>query len=324
MSSFGAYEDEMGHFLRLSDEELARLLAGEAAVSDEAFDDVTSLLTEAHSTFATAPDAASRARHIAAISEASQLLANGDPAVRPVSEAHEPVGNTRVGTHEDGLPKWRRAMGRTVSVGLKALAGTMAASLSMVGLAYAGVDLPSQAAEQAIEAVTGIELPNQGPEVDASVSDDVRTVIDGDLEGCELGQAVADAADANRGDEAATENNPCTKKELHDAQGSKATGDNRSAEGRAKAAENSDGRSESGSHAAANGRATAADKSHGASDSGDGAAAEGQAHNPTGEGAHASDGAAEEGQAHNPTGEGADSGDGAAEEGQANNPTGRP
>ena len=296
MSSFDAYEDEMGHFLRLSDEELARLLAGETAVSNEAFDEVTSLLTEARSTFATAPDAVTRARHIAAISEASQLLANGDPAVGPVSKAHEPVG-----THALGLPMWRRAMDRTVSVGLKALAGTIAASLSMVGLAYAGVDLPGQAAEQAIEAVTGVDLPNQGPEVDTSVSDDVRTVVDGDLEGCELGQAVADAADANRKDEAAAGNNPCTKDESHGAQGSKATGDERSAEGRAKAAQNSDGRSESGSDAAAGGRATATDRSEGASDSGVGAAEEGQANNPTGEGVGSGDGAAEEGQANNPT-----------------------
>ncbi len=88
----------------------------------------------------------------------------------------------------------------------------------MVGLAYAGVDLPGQAAEQAFEAVTNLELPNQGPEVDSSVSDDVRTVIDGDLEGCELDQAVADAADANSEDEAASETDPCTQDESHEAE----------------------------------------------------------------------------------------------------------
>ncbi|MEX1265023.1 MAG: hypothetical protein WEE66_14010, partial [Actinomycetota bacterium] len=217
----------MKGFLRLSDENLALLLAGEAADGGEAFEELASLMNEARTTFATTPAAATRARHIAAISEASQLLApNGDRIARSTSLVHGPVGS-----QISGLPKWRNVMNRTVSVALKAIAGTMIASLSMVGLAYAGVDLPGQAAEQAFKAVAGLELPNQGPEVNGSVSDDVRTVLDGDLEGCELGQAVADAADAGREDEAVTGADTCTQDESHDATGSQSTGGKNSAEG---------------------------------------------------------------------------------------------
>jgi hypothetical protein len=266
MNSFGAYEDEMGRFLKLGDEELARLLAGEAAVGSKAFEEVASLLTEARSTFATAPDAATRARHIAAISEASQLLAeNGNPAVRSVSKAHGPVG-----AQVSELPKWRRVMDRTVSVALKALAGTVAASLSMVGLAYAGVDLPGRAAEQAFEAVTGVELPNQG-EADTlpddlpedARADEVRAVIDGWLgtKGCEFGQAVATAAS---GSDPTPDKDPCTA-----GKEGEATGAEKSAEGRARAED-------------------------------------AQSNNPTGKGAGAEKSAegrarAEEGQSNNPT-----------------------
>lgn len=263
MTSFSAYEDEMRRFSRLSDEQLSRLIAGEAGVRDEAFDEVAELLSEVRRNYSAAtPDEATRARHIAAISEASQLAADkGNPVARPVSKVHGPVS-----VQVSGLPKWRRIMDKTIGLALKAVAGTVAASMSMIGLAYAGVDLPGQAAAQALESVTGLELPNQDSEQESSVADDVRDVVDGDAEGCELGQAVADAADANRQDDATTDTDPC---EQGEAQGSKATGEEKSAEGREKASEKSKGRSESdGSDASTDGRETAAEKSGTKSDSG--------------------------------------------------------
>ena len=242
MTPASGYEDEMGRFLRLSDEELSRLLAGEAGVRDVTLDEVASLLGEVRGTFATAaPDEATRGLHLAAISEASQLAADkGTPVARPVSNAYGSVAGQM-----SGLPKWRRLMDRTVSIALKGLAGTVAASMSMFGLAYAGVDLPGQAAEQALEAVIGVELPNQGSE--DSVADDVKSVVESDLEGCERGQAVADAADANRSDEATTETDPCAQADdAGEARGSKATGEEKSAEGRAKASDASGGASDAG------------------------------------------------------------------------------
>ena len=247
MSPSSGYEDEMGRFLRLSDEELSRLLAGEAGVRDEAFEQVGSLLAEVRETFATAaPDGTTRELHLAAISDAAQLAAEkGNPVVRPVSKVHGPVG-----AQVSGLPKWRSVMSMTKTLMLRAAAGSVAASLSMFGLAYAGVDLPGQAAEQALEAVTGVELPNQGPE--ESVAGDVKSVVESDLEGCERGQAVADAADANRDDEATTETDPCAQADdAGEARGSKATGEEKSAEGRAKASEASAGASDAGADNAA-------------------------------------------------------------------------
>ena len=255
MSVSSGYEDEMGRFLRLSDEELSRLLAGEAGVRDEALEQVGALLAEVRETFAaSAPDGTTREIHLAAISEAAQLAAEkGNPVVRPVSKVHGPVG-----AQVSGLPKWRRVMSMTKTLILRAAAGSVAASLSMFGLAYAGVDLPGQAAEQALEAVTGVELPNQGPE--ESVAGDVKSVVESDLEGCERGQAVAGAADANRDDEATTETDPCAKAdEAGEARGSKATGAEKSAEGRAKASDASAGASDAGADNAAEASGAGAD-----------------------------------------------------------------
>ncbi len=334
MSTSGANEDEMGRFLRLSDEELSRLLAGEAGVRDEAFEGVVSLLGEVREVFAaTAPADETRELHLAAIAEASRLAADkGNPVARPVSKVHGPAD-----LQVSGLPKWRRVMDKTIGLALKAVAATVAASMSMVGLAYAGVDLPGQAAERALEAVTGLELPNQGSEQDDSVADEVRSVLDGDLEGCELGQAVADAVDANRQDGAEATTDPCEQGE-----NGKATGEEKSAAGRAKAVEKSAGRSESGgSEAATEGRETATDKSSGASDSGadnagrhdDSGADDAGTHDDSGAnngGTQSNSGADNAGtnddagrtQGSDASSSGQETGSTLSEEGQATNPTG--
>lgn len=124
-------------------------------------------------------------------------------------------------------------------------AGAVAVTGATAGLAYAGVDLPGQAAEQAFEAVLNVELPNQGaPEEAAStdarsaeagaVAERVRAVIEAwtGERGCEFGQAVAAAA---RGDaEGGPAEDPCTKSDAA-AEGSKATGAEKSAAGKARA-----------------------------------------------------------------------------------------
>jgi hypothetical protein len=263
MSPSGAYDDEMGRFLRLPDEELSRLLAGEAGTREEALGEVALLLDEVRQTYASAaPDEATRARHIAAISEASQLAADkGNPVARPVSKAHGPVD-----VQVSELPKWRSVMDRMIATTVKLVASTVAASMSMIGLAYAGVDLPGEAAGKALEIVTHLDLPNQGSEQDRSVADDVRAVLDGDLEGCEQGQAVANAASANRQNGATTDNDPCARGDAR-ATANKGTGEQKSAAGRAKASEKSGGRSQSrGPNVATEGRGTAAVHSNGASE----------------------------------------------------------
>lgn len=110
------------------------------------------------------------------------------------------------------------------------------------GLAYAGVDLPGSAAENAFQAV-GITLPNQGEgNVEAagekSVAEDVRAVIEGTEErNCEFGQAVSEAASANaKGEQPEPTHDPCAEASPS-PQGSRATGEARSAEGKARAEE---------------------------------------------------------------------------------------
>lgn len=174
-------------------------------------------------------------------------------------------------------------MDRTISAVLKGAAGVLAASMSMMGLAYAGVDLPGQAAANAIEAVTGVELPNQndGGENGKSVADDVKAVVESDAEkGCEFGQAVAAAASQNAQGDGPGAEEACTEdgEDSGEPQGSKATGDEKSAEGRATATEKSGGASDegadnattgtdratSGADNATTGKATAEEKSSGA------------------------------------------------------------
>lgn len=86
----------------------------------------------------------------------------------------------------------------TRSAFLKVAAGAVAASLSTFGLAYAGVDLPGTAAEEAFEAVLGVELPNQDGAEGADESTTDTLLDESDLDAakdCEFGQAVADKAD---------------------------------------------------------------------------------------------------------------------------------
>jgi len=149
-------------------------------------------------------------------------------------------------------------MSRTASIGMKIAAATAALLLSTIGLAYAGVDLPGTAAEKAVEKVLGVELPNQAADDSASdeahgksdedhgksdeagdeengksVSDDVHDVKDSTEErGCEFGQAVSDAAGANRQGDEDNEKDPCDREdgEEHEPQGSRATGEEHSAD----------------------------------------------------------------------------------------------
>ena len=267
MSLPGAYRDEMGRFLRLSDEELARVLAGEAAIGDEALEEAASVLIEARRAFSAAPDAATRALHMTAISETSQLLAEDR---HPVSEPAL-SGHGQSGRRPETL---RRVIGLTKSVLLKGSAAALAASMSMVGLAYAGVDLPGSAAEQALEAVLNVELPNQagsgGDAEDLGSQDEVS-----DLEAQGPDEAAAEVAREIWDYVSTTEDTGC------------ALGQNVAA-----IASGGDHSSDHACGAGASGsRVTGSD-----------AAGNGQASKPTDPGSDDTDDQAEEGRAKNPTG----------------------
>ena len=239
MSDLGAYTDEMGRFLG-SDDELDRVFDGRAA--DDRTRDLALFLADVKAAAMTSMPGSKVSEQVAVLSaEAERIAAESAPWGAPS------VPDTSI---------WRRMLDKNLPRLAKAAAGVMAASMSMIGLAYAGVDLPGQAAERALEAVSGLELPNQDDAETGgrSVADDVKAVVESDAEkGCAFGQAVAEAARQNRQGDGGSDTDPCSAggSEEGAAQGSKATGEERSAAGRAKAAEKSGGASEAGADNAA-------------------------------------------------------------------------
>ena len=234
MTDLGAYPGEMRRPLG-SDDELDRLFDGNAAADRTR--DLALFLADVKAAALVSMPGSKAAEQVAAISaEAARL-------------APDLVGAGAAVAVE--LPLWRRIVDKNAPRVAKAAAGVLAASMSMIGLAYAGVDLPGQAAARALEAVSGLELPNQddGEPLtgDRSVADDVKAVVESDAEkGCSFGQAVAGAARANAKGGGGSDTDPCAASDSEGAQGSRATGEEKSAEGRATAAEKSEGASEAG------------------------------------------------------------------------------
>ncbi len=294
MSLPNDYEDEMGRLGRLSDREVEQLAAGRTPIGDDGLEDLAAHLRVVRAAFLAAPDEVTDALHVAEITQTAQLLIAGGERVPAATKAIGPAEQA------SRLAKWRRRMEVARSTAIKLAAGVAAAMLSTVGLAYAGVDLPGQAAEKALDSVLGVELPNQGGRQVEITSDgpdesanqtalDVWAVISnwvGDR-GCAFGQAVANAA--TDGEHAPD----CTK-----AEGAGSKGDEASAKGRATADE-----------ASANGASTADQASEGRSEvgteTGDAASENGRSHNPNSgseSGTETGDTASENGRSHNPTG----------------------
>ncbi|MQA98808.1 MAG: hypothetical protein GEU78_00710 [Actinobacteria bacterium] len=257
MSDLDAYDDEMARIWRPSEEDVERVLAGGSA-RDENLDGLPALLRDAQAHFGRPAAASKRAQDLAILAlEASHL--------RDGAQAPSDVRTPR---------SWREILDRTRSMALRGAAVVVAASLSMIGLAYAGVDLPGQAAEAALEKVTGLELPNQaGGEVevtqgDKSVADDVKAVIEStDERGCEFGQAVAEVASQNAQGDTGPEEDPCAR--AGSAEGDEATGEDESAAGRTTAAEVSAGGGTTGKEKAAEARSNGAAPADTSDDDGD-------------------------------------------------------
>jgi hypothetical protein len=256
VSSFDDYDDGMARLGELSDGDLDRLFAG-GSTGSALSDDLEAVLGAARTALAEAPNEVARERHLALVLEAARDIASAEKTRAP-APVPAPVS------------PWRKVMRRSLSVAFKLSVALGAGTLSMAGLAYAGIDLPGNAAEKAVEKVLGVELPNQERPENAgkSVADEVHAVIESsDDRGCEFGQAVAAAASANGQDESPAKDDPCTRDDSDGANGSRATGEERSAEGRARASEASGGASDAGSDNAGThddfGRATAEEASNG-------------------------------------------------------------
>ena len=225
MSDPDAYQDEMTTPFGPNDDQLDGIYAGVAPT--EQLEDVAAFMLEVKAEFSGSPADEVADRHLAAMAQEARRL---QPVRPPENQTVLPAEKNR----------WRRAMDKMTSLALKGATGVLAASMSMMGLAYAGVDLPGQAAERALESVTGVELPNQEDSDAGSVAEDVKAVVDSDADkGCEFGQAVAAAASQNAQGDRADEERCSEADDGSEAQGSKATGEEKSAAGRAKAAEKS-------------------------------------------------------------------------------------
>jgi hypothetical protein len=259
LSDLDAYLHEMARIRRQSDEEVDLMLAG-GSPGEEDLDELVALLREAEDHFGGPAPAGRRAQDLAILAlEASHL--------RDRAQAPSVVRTPR---------SWREILDRTRSIALRGAAAVAAASLSMIGLAYAGVDLPGQASETALEKVTGLELPNQtgGDEVEVtqggkSVADDVKAFIEStDLTGCEFGQGVAEIASQNAQAETGPKEDPCSK--AGSAEGDEATGEDESAAGRTTAAEVSAEGGTTGKEQAAEARSNGSAPAETSNDDGDG------------------------------------------------------
>jgi hypothetical protein len=214
--------------------------------------DLTRFIESARERLPVEPDDRTRALHLAAIDAA--LL-----------EDRTAVGTRR---RRSLMDRTRPALAR-LALAVATLTGGTA------GLAYAGVDLPGQAAEKAFAAV-GVELPNQEETTETeaietedvtisthgqSVAELVRNVIlnrDTFASSCEFGQAVAEAAGSNNQGQGGNDNDPCSQEDLEPTGGSSSTGQDKSAEGKAKAEQN---QGDAGSDGAAGSSSTGQDKS---------------------------------------------------------------
>jgi hypothetical protein len=303
----------MGTFHDLGDGDIERILSGVAPPARPELADLAARLEDARRTLSRPPGTLARQRHVAAIEQASRTLAvQGTAASSPASKAGGSAPQA------SGLVKWRRVMNRTRSIALKLGVGIVAAWTSMVGLAYAGVTLPSGAA--AAFDKLGLSLPNQAqgsaaatdagrptvlPTVSPTVSptaspnaanhgQTVSAAAKSGSGGCSFGQSIAAIAGSKRQDDHAGSHrqdashrvNPCdqatTATEAGETEG-EAAGSQLQAPGFGK--DNHPSSDASGTHPTGNGTST----------------------NPTGYGkeSHPSDGAS--GRSTNPTGYGKES-----------------
>lgn len=242
----------------ISDRDIERLLSGEA-LGDGDLSEVASHLRNLRAFSARIPGEEVESRHVAALVTAARNRAHGaaPPGTAP---------SARTG---------RGFVYRTKVFVARVAAAAVALSGATAGLAYAGVDLPGQAAEKAFEAVLKVELPNQGGD-DAekssgagAVADRVHAVIEAwgeDERGCAFGQAVAATArgeDSNRG----PETDPCPEseddgaKETKAPKGSKARGEEKSSAGKANAEEKSSAGKANAEEKSSAGKATGEEQS---------------------------------------------------------------
>jgi hypothetical protein len=193
-----AYPDDMARFLRLNDEDVERILRGLPPEGGEDLRDLAGFLADT-ATLSRFPAREVRAAHLSLLAGAIRTSSAGpEVSSGPAAAAHPSRPLER--RHRTRPPVARWAAKVTLA------AATFVALTA--ALAWAGVDLPGTAAENAFQNVLGVELPNQGqePPDPAQLPDNASDTAVGVLtaihdwrsgaggSGCEFGATVSAAA----------------------------------------------------------------------------------------------------------------------------------
>jgi len=204
MSDMDAYQSDMAWLSTISEAEIERVLAGEYVGEDPSLHALATYSQDAKTTFATAPDEATRATHLMAIAEAA-----ADATLTPVLTPSPTSPFRRVKLVLTSL--FASLIGKIALAGvaLAATTGGLAATGSLPdpaqeALARAGekvgFDLPMGDDQATDGDVAGV--PDELPEAtEGSSAPSVLDVIRswGDEKGCAFGHAVAMAAGGDPG-----------------------------------------------------------------------------------------------------------------------------
>jgi len=167
MSPSDVPPDEMGLDPNATDDALERMLSGQAPTTDE-WPELARFVEDLREAVPARP-LASEDLHVAAMVETSHLIAdNGDPVVRPVSNADAPAPQV------SRLPKLRRKpMKRSTRTLVRVLAPIAAVLTVMGGMAVAGA-LPHtvQKAVSHTAGIVGLNLPGDDESTDVPGQDD--------------------------------------------------------------------------------------------------------------------------------------------------------
>jgi uncharacterized membrane protein YgcG len=167
MSPSDVPPDEMGLDPNATDDALERMLSGQAPTTDE-WPELARFVEDLREAVPARP-LASEDLHVAAMVETSHLIAdNGDPVVRPVSNADAPAPQV------SRLPKLRRKpMKRSTRTLVRVLAPIAAVLTVMGSMAVAGA-LPHtvQKAVSHTAGIVGLNLPGDDESTDVPGQDD--------------------------------------------------------------------------------------------------------------------------------------------------------
>jgi len=199
--------DEMGWDPNATDDALEQMLSGQTPTSDE-WRELAGFVQDLHEA-APARPLVSEDLHVAAMVETSHLIAeNGDPVVRPVSNADAPAPQV------SRLPKLRRKpMKRSTRTLVRVLAPIAAIFTVMGSMAVAGaLPHPVQKAVSHAAGTVGLNLPGDDESTDVPDQDDQGENAD------DQGDNDENQGDSSTTDTAITTNDQGDQSESSDTQ----------------------------------------------------------------------------------------------------------